>query len=103
MKPGIAARTAKFAVRAALGRADESGNIAERNTRVAKANQTAATRQFYLFQAIGIGEPEPEFGGSPTLPVIPFYEPPDGFPFYEPPEWFRPYLAPKGMSDDCPF
>lgn len=73
----------------------KADNIAERNTRVAKANQTAATRQFYLFQQLGIGEPEPErLNGSLDAPVV---------PFYEPPEWIRPYLAPKGMSDDCPF
>jgi hypothetical protein len=72
----------------------KADNIAERNTRVAKANQTAATRQFFLFQQLGIGEPEPEFGGSADVPVI---------PFYEPPEWFRPYFIPKGSSDECPF
>lgn len=70
-------------------------NVAERNTRVAKANQTAATRQFYLFKQLGIGEPEPE---EPVL--IPSFE----IPFYEPPEWFRPYiLSVETDDDDCPF
>jgi hypothetical protein len=35
-------------------------NVAERNTRLAKANQSAATRQFYLFKQLGIYEDEPE-------------------------------------------
>jgi hypothetical protein len=70
-------------------------NIAERNRRVAKANQPAATRQFYLFKQLGIGEPEPE---EPVL--IPVLE----IPFYDPPEWFRPYLKPSETNDDdCPF
>lgn len=69
-------------------------NIAERNTRVAKANQTAATRQFYLFKQLGILEPEPVSVEPADVPTI---------PFYEPPEWFRPYIKPKEANDDCPF
>lgn len=70
-------------------------NVAERNTRVAKANQTAATRQFYLFQQLGILEPEPAAAVPADTPEI---------PFYEPPEWLRPYIRPrKANDDDCPF
>lgn len=69
-------------------------NIAERNTRVAKANQTNATRQFYLFQQLGIHEPEPE---EPVL--IPSLE----IPFYVPPAWLRPYMPSWEIDDACPF
>ncbi len=69
-------------------------NVAERNTRVAKANQTAATRQFYLFKQLGIHEPEPAAAPA-EVPTI---------PFYEPPEWFRPFLKhEEADDDDCPF
>lgn len=72
----------------------KADNVAERNTRVAKAVQSASTRQFYLFQQLGIGEPAPESAVSAEVPVI---------PFYEPPEWFRPYIKPMEANDDCPF
>lgn len=71
----------------------KASNIGERNTRVAKANQPASTRQFYLFKQLGIYEPEPEIPAV-DVPTI---------PFYEPPEWFRPYMQSKEASDDCPF
>lgn len=73
-------------------------NIAERNTRVAKANQSAETRQFYLFKALGIHEPDPAMQASlDTLNDVPF-------DFHEPPEWLRPYLKPREANDDdCPF
>lgn len=73
-------------------------NVAERNTRVAKANQSAATRQFYLFQQLGIHEPEPD----PEIERLSVEL--NDIPFYEPPEWFRPYINPrKENDDDCPF
>lgn len=73
----------------------KADNIAERNTRVAKANQSASTRQFYLFKQLGILEPEPETAAPADVPII---------PFYEPPEWFQPYMQPrKANDDDCPF
>lgn len=72
----------------------KADNVAERNIRIAKANQPAATRQFYLFKQLGILEPEPE---EPVL--LPALE----IPFYEPPAWLRPYLPSKGTNDDCPF
>lgn len=72
----------------------KAANIAERNTRVAKANQSNATRQFYLFKQLGIGEAEPETAAPAGVPDV---------PFYEPPEWFRPYIKPKEANDDCPF
>lgn len=71
-------------------------NIAERNTRVAKvakAAQSAETRQFYLFMQLGISEPEPITAASADVPMV---------PFYEPPEWFRPFIK-KANDDDCPF
>ncbi len=72
----------------------KANNIAERNTRVAKANQSAATRQFYLFKQLGIGEPEPESSAAE----------PERIPFYEPPAWFRPYMKMRETdNDDCPF
>jgi hypothetical protein len=71
----------------------KSENVAERNTRVAKANQTAATRQFYLFKQLGILEPEPETAAPADVPVI---------PYYEPPEWFRPFIK-VNDNDECPF
>lgn len=71
-------------------------NNAERNTRVAKANQSASTRQFYLFKQLGIGEPEPE-KPSTSADFM-------SVPFYEPPEWFRPYIKPmEANDDDIPF
>lgn len=69
-------------------------NIGERNTRVAKANQSAETRQFYLFKQLGILEPEPVSAVPAEVPVI---------PFYEPPEWLRPYMKMESDNDDCPF
>jgi hypothetical protein len=72
----------------------KAANIAERNTRVAKVNQSAATRQHYLFQQIGLSEPEPVTAALADVPEI---------PFYEPPEWLRPYIQPKEANDDCPF
>jgi hypothetical protein len=73
----------------------KADNIAERNTRVAKANQSASTRQFYLFKHLGILE-EPEPGTSPAGS--------DNIPFFEPPEWLRPYISKKANDDDdCPF
>lgn len=72
----------------------KADNIAERNRRVAKANQTAAQRQFYLFRQLGIYEPEPEKPAPVDVPTV---------PFYEPPEWFRPYVKKANNDDDCPF
>jgi hypothetical protein len=70
-------------------------NVAERNTRLAKANQPATTRQFYLFKQLGIHEPEPE---APVL-IAPLE-----IPFHEPPLWLRPYiLITEADDDDCPF
>lgn len=74
-------------------------NAAERNTRLVKANQSAATRQFYLFKQLGILEPEPDLEIerlSAELSDIPFY--------HQPPEWLRPFLKPREADDDeCPF
>lgn len=70
-------------------------NIGERNTRVAKAIQSAATRQFYLFNQLGILEPEPE--------IEKLVDSLNNVPFYEPPAWLQPYLEPKEANDDCPF
>jgi hypothetical protein len=72
-------------------------NIAERNTRLAKANQSAATRQFYLFKQLGIYEEEPE----PETAVAAVAN--DAVPFHEPPAWLRPYIRPPENNDDCPF
>lgn len=66
-------------------------NVAERNRRVAKANQVATTRQFYLFVQLGIHEPE----NTETADV-------SEIPFYQPPEWLRPFIT-KEADDDCPF
>lgn len=72
-------------------------NTAERNTRVAKANQAAATRQFYLFKQLGILEPEPDDIRELVGKL-------NDIPFHEPPEWFRPYIKPReATDDDCPF
>lgn len=73
----------------------KADNIAERNTRVAKANQTAETRQFYLFKQLGILEPEPE--------IDRLMDELNNVPFYEPPEWFRPFIKKANNDDDCPF
>lgn len=68
-----------------------AANIAERNTRVAKAKQTGLQRQFWLLVDRGY-EPGPEYSqASPG---------PDDIPFFEPPAWFRPYM-PK--TESCPF
>lgn len=74
-------------------------NVAERNTRVAKADQTAATRQFYLFKQLGILEPEPDPGIETLVDQL------NDVPFHEPPEWFRPFMQPRKANDDddCPF
>lgn len=73
----------------------KADNIAERNRRVAKANQDAQTRRFYLFQQLGIYEAEP----APAVT-----SPDAGIPFHEPPPWLRPYLKPPAENDDdCPF
>ena len=72
-------------------------NIAERNTRVAKANQDAMTRQAYLFLQLGIGgEPsEPETNSRASCDIV---------PFHSPPAWLRPYIKPpENNDDDCPF
>lgn len=77
----------------------KAANIAERNTRVAKANQAAATRQFYLFQQLGFLEPEPDPETAPLVAKL------DAIPFFEPPEWLRPYMQIRKATndDDCPF
>lgn len=76
----------------------KADNIAERNRRVAKANQTAATRQFYLFKQLGIMETEPD----PEIERLTVEL--NDIPFYEPPDWLRPYLKPREANDDdCPF
>jgi hypothetical protein len=76
----------------------KAANIGERNTRVAKANQTAATRQFFLFQQLGILEPEPDPEVSRLTATL------DDIPFYEPPDWLRPFLnKSENDNDDCPF
>lgn len=72
----------------------KADNIAERNRRVAKANQPAATRQFFLLKQLGFLEPEPASESPAGVPLV---------PFYEPPAWFRPYIKPKEANDDCPF
>lgn len=74
----------------------KADNVAERNRRVAKANQDASKRQFYLFQQLGIYQPEPEQNSSPSADVI---------PFHQPPAWLRPYIKPIEANDDdnCPF
>lgn len=73
----------------------KSANIGERNTRVAKANQPATTRQFYLFKSLGILEPEPDT--SPPAQAV-------AVPYYDPPAWLRPYMKTKATNDDdCPF
>jgi len=73
-------------------------NVAERNTRVAKANQAAATRQFWLFKQLGIYEPEPESENQNLEPGF------ADIPFHEPPAWLRPYMRPtEANDDDCPF
>lgn len=73
----------------------KAANVGERNTRVAKANQSSLTRQFYLFKQLGILEPEPEIEKLVDLlnPI----------PFYTPPDWLRPYIKSKEANDDCPF
>jgi hypothetical protein len=73
----------------------KADNIAERNRRVAKANQSAQTRQFYLFKQLGIYEPEPDSD--------PVGQPADVIPFHAPPAWLRPFIKPPEQSDDCPF
>lgn len=74
----------------------KADNIAERNRRVAKANQDAQTRQFYLFQQLGIYEAEP-------APQVSSFDS-NVIPFHQPPAWLRPYLkAPENNDDDCPF
>lgn len=70
----------------------KADNIAERNTRVAKAKQSNSSRQFWLFVALGF-ERAPE-AAEPR---------PDEVPFYTPPEWLRPFLKPVEANDDCPF
>lgn len=72
----------------------KAANIAERNTRVAKAVQSADTRQFYLFQQLGIYEPDPAMEQS--ISEL------NSIPFFEAPEWFRPFMR-KATDDDCPF
>lgn len=73
-------------------------NTAERNTRVAKANQAASTRQFYLFKQLGIGEPEPDPDIEQLSAEL------NKIPFHTPPAWLRPYLSVKEANDDdCPF
>jgi hypothetical protein len=67
-------------------------NLNEQNTRMkAKATQSAAERQFYLFVQLGI-EPAPMMA-SPACGEV---------PFYSPPRWLRPFL-PKENSDEPPF
>lgn len=73
----------------------KADNVAERNTRVAKANQPAETRQFFLFMQLGIHEPEPESTQS--------IDPSNVVPFHSPPAWLRPFIQPPEQSDDCPF
>lgn len=74
----------------------KAANIAERNTRVAKANQTSSTRQFFLFKQLGICEPDPE--------IETLKEKLDTVPFHLPPAWLRPFLKSKEANDDdCPF
>lgn len=73
----------------------KADNIAERNRRVAKANQDARTRQFYLFKQLGICEDEPESNLEKGF---------DAIPFHQPPAWLRPYIQPmESDDDDCPF
>lgn len=71
-----------------------SENIAERNTRVAKAiraEQTAQQKLFWLFVDRGI-EPIPEN----------MFEDPEGVPWFTAPAWFKPFE--KGVdSNVCPF
>lgn len=73
----------------------KADNVAERNRRVAKANQAAATRQFYLFKQLGILEPDP--GIEVLIAKL------ETVPFYAPPEWLRPFIKREANDDDCPF
>jgi hypothetical protein len=68
-------------------------NQVEKNERLrAKAQQSNAEKQFYLFVQLGI-EPAPMMA-EPAC---------DEVPFYVPPEWLRPFLPKQENSDDCPF
>lgn len=68
-------------------------NLAELNGRLkAKATQSSAERQFWLFVRLGI---EP----APAGQIINL----DAVPFYEPPAWFRPYMPKLENSNACPF
>lgn len=68
-------------------------NLAEMNGRKkAKAAQSSAERQHWLFVAIGITQlPEDEERDA------------DEIPFYEPPAWFKPFMPKPEKNDDCPF
>jgi hypothetical protein len=68
-------------------------NLDELNGRLkAKAQQSSADKQFWLFVQLEI---EP----APAVQEID----PDAVPFYEPPEWFKPYMPKRESNDDCPF
>lgn len=72
-------------------------NVAERNRRVAKANQDAATRQFYLFKQLGIYE-DPVADNLKGL-----QDPYEPIPFHQPPAWLRPFIKKEANDDECPF
>lgn len=74
-----------------------AANVAERNTRHAKARkveQDATTRQFWLLVDRGY-EPAPPVHDPASFD-------PNDIPFFEPPAWLKgKYQAPA--TDDCPF
>lgn len=71
-----------------------AANVAERNTRVARmarAEQSNTTRQFWLLVERGYEQ-------LPEAPAIDA----DDIPFFAPPEWLRPFME-KPENDECPF
>jgi len=68
-------------------------NLAEQSTRQkAKALQSSAEKQRWLFVSLGIDPAPPAFEVNS-----------DAIPFYDPPEWFKPFMPTTENSDDCPF
>lgn len=75
----------------------KADNIAERNTRVAKATQLADVRQHFLFVQYGFRTDDLDDGMSAALEKL------NDVPFHTPPEWLRPFMTKAGDNDDCPF